>query len=376
MAAGLFATSTYAASFDEALTGGKANMDMRLRYETVDDSTNKDAEAGTLRTRIGYQTGDYQDFAAFAEFEDVRTVMGLDDYSPQNSGFAAVADPEVTQVNQAIISYKGISDTTAKLGRQRLILDNARHIGNVGWRQNEQTFDAVSLVITSISNTTITYAFLDKVNGITSTFDTDVSDHLVNATYSGFARGNITGYAYLLEDDGSNAETDIYGLRFNGQSGLSEGNKLLYTAELATQSTDNNDALYTFIEGGVQYGGVTTKLGYEVLGSDDGAYGFQTPLATKHAFNGWADQFLSTPADGLQDIMLSIAGMVADIKLLGVFHDFSADQGGDDYGSEVDLQATKNFAKRYTVGVKYAAYSADTIKTDTEKLWLWGELKI
>ena len=29
----------------------------------------------------------------------------------------------------------------AKLGRQRVIYNNARHIGNVGWRLNEQTFD-------------------------------------------------------------------------------------------------------------------------------------------------------------------------------------------------------------------------------------------
>ena len=28
----------------------------------------------------------------------------------------------------------------------------------------------------------------------------------------------------------------------------------------------------------------------------------QTPLATLHAFNGWADMFLTTPANGLQDL--------------------------------------------------------------------------
>jgi len=376
IAAGLVATAAHGSGFDEALTGGKVNVDMRLRYEAVDDNTNKDAKAGTLRTRLGYQTGDYKKFFAFAEFEDVRTVASLDKYAPEKPGYAVVADPEITQLNQAIIGYKGFSDTTAKLGRQRIILDNARHVGNVGWRQNEQTFDAFSVVNASLPNTTLTYAFLDKVNGILEKFDADVSDHLLNATYSGFRPGKITAYAYLLEDNDSNAENDTYGLRFSGQSELSQQSKLVYTAEFASQSSDNNDATYTFLEGGVQYAGVTAKLGYELLGSDDGTYGFQTPLATKHAFNGWADQFLVTPDNGLQDVMLSISGKLSGVKLLGVYHDFSADQGDADYGTEVDLLVVKKFAKRYTLGIKYASYRADTWKTDTDKLWIWGQLKI
>ncbi len=46
----------------------------------------------------------------------------------------------------------------------------------------------------------------------------------------------------------------------------------------------------------------TLGVGYELLGSDDGVAAFQTPLATLHKFNGFADQFLVTPAGGLQDI--------------------------------------------------------------------------
>ncbi len=86
--------------------------------------------------------------------------------------------------------------------------------------------------------------------------------------------------------------------------------------------------------------------------------------------------FLATPGDGLRDLMFSLGGKAAGIKLLAVYHDFSADQGSDDYGSEIDLLAAKKFARRYQLGIKYASYRADSWKTDTDKLWLWGQLKI
>ena len=43
--------------------------------------------------------------------------------------------------------------------------------------------------------------------------------------------------------------------------------------------------------------------GYEVLGADDGAAltSFQTPLATLHKFQGWADKFLTTPPNGIRE---------------------------------------------------------------------------
>jgi len=368
-----------AATFDQALSAGHANIDMRLRYESVKDHSNKDASAATLRSRLGYQTADYKDFSAFAEFEDVRTVAGYGDFAPEKSGYATVADPEVTQLNRAFISYKGFVDTQLTLGRQRIILDNARHVGNVGWRQNEQTFDAYTLVNTSIAEATIHYSFVDKVNGILPSFNADVSDHLINIGYTGFKPGKVSAYAYLLKDNTSDAKNNTYGLRFSGATTFRQNCKLLYTAEVASQDTKSNDALYRFLEIGAAATGVTAKFGYEVLGSDNGNYGFQTPLATKHAFNGWTDQFLSTPADGLQDMTLSAGGVLSGTKLLAVYHDYSADSGSADYGSELNLLASRAFFKLYTVGLKYANYQADdadALRKDVDKFWIWGELKI
>ena len=368
------AVASHADSLDEALRGGTPSLEMRLRYESVDDSRHKDAGAATLRTRLGYRTAGYHGLSAYAGFVDVRAVLGIDDSAPKKSGYATVADPEVTRLNQAFLAYAG-RENLIRLGRQRLILDNARFVGHVGWRQNEQTFDAVSFVNTSLPGTTITYAFLDRVNGVLSRFDADVSDYLLNLGYEGFKAATLTGYAYLLEDNGSGAHNDTYGFRVKGKTALAGRAMLLYTAEFATQSTYVHDATYGYLEAGMIRAGVTARLGYEVLGSDGGGYGFQTPLATKHAFNGWADNFLSTPVNGLQDLMLSVGGKVEGTGLLAVYHDFRADKGGAGYGTELDLQAVRVFGTHYTLGLKYAGYNADTWKTDTRKLWIWGQLR-
>ena len=45
------------------------------------------------------------------------------------------------------------------------------------------------------------------------------------------------------------------------------------------------------------------NAGYEVLGADNGV-GFATPLATGHKFQGWADKFLTTPGDGIEDVYI------------------------------------------------------------------------
>ena len=123
------------------------------------------------------------------------------------------------------------------------------------------------------------------------------------------------------------------------------------------------------------------KVGYELLGSDDGNYGFSTPLATLHKFNGWSDQFLNTPKEGLTDLYASVGGKVAGGKWAVIYHKFDADEASatvDDLGSEINAVYSKSFTKNYTAGIKLAAYSAgDTTagKVDTDKIWVWLNAK-
>jgi hypothetical protein len=182
-------------------------------------------------------------------------------------------------------------------------------------------------------------------------------------------------------DNNTDNSLDTYGMSFNGKRKVNDLS-LLYAAEFATQ--DNNDQFdtdYVFVEAGVSVSGVTTKLAYEVLGSDGGQKGFATPLATLHKFNGWADTFLATPDAGLEDINLSLSGSLGGGKWLLSYHDFSADtalNGADDLGDELNLQYTRKFNKTFSGGVKLANYSAgDAVfqKVDTDKFWLWAGAK-
>ncbi len=385
----LSATSL-AETVTKAITNGQTSADIRVRYESVkQNNASKDATATTIRTRLGYRTAEYKHFSLFAEMEGTSTLMGKEDYnSTQNgqTGYSTIKDPSGYEMNQATLGYSGISDTTFILGRQRTILDNARFIGNVGWRQNEQTLDAAVIKNRSLPDTVVTYAYVDNVNQITTT-DLDVKAHIVNINYSGFGFGRLSGYSYLLDfTDKPDDSQKTLGLRFNGSADISANTKLLYTAEYATQKnykdgSSNIDANYTLIEFGARFNGFTAKLGYEVLGANgkngNDGYGFSTPLATKHAFNGWADQFTTTPKQGLQDSYLSIGTKISGIKLLAVYHSFATDEGNTDLGTEINLLAVKKFGKHYTALLKYASFSAKSGggKDDTDKLWLQGQLK-
>ena len=192
--------------------------------------------------------------------------------------------------------------------------------------------------------------------------------------------GKLSAYAYLLEVDNTAPNAlDTYGLRYTGQSGSDV--KLLYTAEFANQTNESAtaefDADYMLAEAGVKVSGILLKAGYEVLSSDNGGYGFSTPLATLHKFNGWADVFLATPAEGLADFYIHAGTKLLGGKTALIYHTFKADQPTatiDDLGSEVDFIYSRKFSKNWSAGIKYAAYSAgDTSGTrvDTDKLWFW-----
>jgi hypothetical protein len=407
MATGLssfaFAPATAQAedAFMEALTGGKVSFSARARYEAVDDgnAATDDADAYTLRTTLGYKTGVFHGFSGFVEFEDV-SHLGSDKFNAAGTNgegdYAIVADPEGTEVNQAYLAYNNF-DTTFKFGRQIITYRDApfhRFIGTVGWRQNWQTFDAFSVVNKSLPDTTLSYAYLNQVHTIfgedrtlaplLNDGDIDMDSHLFNAKYTGLPIGSLEGYAYLLDyedapDDNKNS-TATYGLRLAGAQPVNDAFKVVYNAEYATQDDyadgemDQQD--YYLLEIGGKYKGWLLKLSHEVQ-EGDGVDAFRTPLGTNHAYQGWADKFLSTPAQGLEDTYVTLVGDVFGAKLVAVYHDFETDEGSLDAGDEFDIMLAKTFNKHYTLGVKYADYNADDEfgGTDTEKFWLWGQVK-
>jgi hypothetical protein len=381
---GSCSTLALANTITEAITDGKTKVNMNLRYETVNqDNALKDADAFTLRTRLTYQTADFNRLSALVEFEDSRNIFGIDDYNNtlgKNTDYSVIADPETTELDQFFLKYK-YDSLTAKLGRQVITMDNHRFVGHVGWRQDRQTFDGLTFDYQPIKDLSLQYGYINKRNRIfAEAKDINSSDHLINASYK-TSYGKLTAYGYLLEvDNDTDNGLDTFGLRFNGATTLA-AQKFTYNLEYATQSADTATTSYSTnylsAELGTNISGISLKAGYELLGSDDGMYSFSTPLATLHKFNGWSDQFLSTPKEGLSDIYASIGGKLVGGKWALIYHKFDADQASatvDDLGAEINAVYTKKFNKRYLAGIKFASYSAGDAtsgKVDTNKVWLW-----
>ncbi|MGB1428369.1 MAG: hypothetical protein ACPG62_08665, partial [Cycloclasticus sp.] len=269
-----------------------------------------------------------------------------------------------------------------KFGRQRIIFDNARFVGNVGWRQNEQTFDALTLANTSLQDTKIVVGYIDTIKTILGT-NVEADIPLVNVKYSGLPFGDLSAYGYFIDYDDSTAiDRDTIGLRFKGATAISDSVKVLYTAEYAQQEIDratlsDEEVDYYFLEGGLSFAGITAKISHEVQEGSNGV-SFRTPLGTNHAFNGWADQFLGTPGDGLEDTFVTLSTKVAGVKLALIYHEFDAEDSSIDYGDELDFVAVKKINSQLTVLAKYATYSRGDVasgKSDKDKFWLQAEMK-
>ena len=382
-----------------ALMGGTPGLDLRLRTEHVDnDSTTqvRDSTATTLRARLGFTTGKWNDLDASFEYEGV-TALDKFDYNntlPTSTvtNRPAIADPTGTELNQAWLRYSGIPQTTLQAGRVRHVLDNQRWVGNVGWRQNEQTYDGGVLVNKSIPGVEISYAHFHNVNSIIFT-NFPLRANLANVSYSPGAFLKAVAYGYWLDFEavniGNRQDGQSVGLRLTGAPALTDAVKLVYTAEYAEQRRYEESAVaadvdYLLGELGAAIGPTTIKVGYEQLGSNNGLYALQTPLATLHAHNGWADLFLTTPPKGLQDGYVVVTTTLAGVSLLARAHQFASEFGGADYGEEYDASLGYNFTKQLGVMIKYARYNATEAagagpsfagNVDTEKGWLQLEYK-
>ncbi|MEJ2582793.1 MAG: hypothetical protein P8127_14345, partial [Acidobacteriota bacterium] len=190
---------------------------------------------------------------------------------------------------------------------QEIIIDNARFIGNVGWRQNHQSFDGGSVHFTGVKNLALGLTYISRqraINGSSWTMSTTHLDGSLNFQDIGTLR------AYLLSIDYDQeafwrSSTRTVGASFSGSAELTDTLELTYRLELANQNDAGNnplsvDAKYLRGDLGLLFGQVNLAVGYEVLGSGNNG-SFTTPLATLHKFNGWTDKFLNTPGDGLTD---------------------------------------------------------------------------
>jgi hypothetical protein len=357
-------TATQANDLKTMFESGKPILDVRYRMEQVDQSLRaKDAAAQTVRVRAGYETGRVMGIGGAFDVEWIEHLGGrrFNDTINGKTAYPVVADPDDFALNQLYLVADGVlPKSNFKLGRQRVIWDNARFIGNVGFRQNEQTLDAARLSTKALPDTQLEYLFINKVHRI---FGRDsaagrlgMKGHGLRAQYKGFKPLTVTPFALFLDYDraaqAANSSAS-YGALVKAKHKLNDDITLYFAGAVAQQEDHGNntadyDVWYYNAEPGLGYGAWRVSAGVEQL-DGNGAQAFRTPLATLHKFNGFTDQFLTTPTGGLRDLYgkakttLPAIGGVGGIKLFGAYHEFSDDDGSIDFGREWNLGIKKSF---------------------------------
>jgi hypothetical protein len=377
-----------AETLKDALAKGDASVSFRYRYEFVDGKFEKNAHASTLRTALGYRTLPYKGFSLFIQAQNVAPIFNDDYYNNAGAGHLSndvkdrpvVADPAQTRMQQVYLRVNAF-DTTFDFGRREIMYGDHRFLGNVGWRQNHQTFDAVYLSNRSWEKATLSYAYAGKVLRVTGG-DSDMSSHFLNGVVKLDDTTSLELFGYLLdftEQPTFRLSSQTYGFRLNGSQPLSDTWKVLFEAEYARQSDYKDNpadfgANYLELMGGIGYKSyLNVRVARELLGAADGPLSFQTTLATGHKFNGWADRFLATPPNGLVDWNLTVNGKVRAFTWLVRYHDFSADEGGDPYGTELDALVSYPTPWKQVVAAKFALYREDGFAFDTSKFWIWTQ---
>lgn len=377
-----------AETLGESFKQGKFGFSLRWRFEHVDqDPLPHAAKAIPLRGRINFHTADLAGFSAKAELDYVYN-FGIDTFNagggntPKPPGYPVIADPDGGDVNQLFLQYKAKFGGQLRLGRQRIIYDNARFIGNVGWRQNEQTYDSFAFDHKTDGGWNFHYAYIDKVKRIfgddVPSGEHDQSTNLINVKFDNSELIKLTAYYYDIDNkDVASFSNTTLGLYIAGKF-ANEGPTLSYRLEYAHQKDNANNPVdysadYWRADMSAGFKWVTAYVGYESLGGSKTSSGeaFRTPLATLHAFNGWADKFLTTPDAGLNDLFFGVKGKVSTWKWNLLYHDFSAQSGSANYGTEIDGSIGRKFKERYGVLFKYAKFNTDSpAYGDTKKFWV------
>jgi hypothetical protein len=367
----------------------KPTLDIRARWGNADQTHLSGSNALTLRIRLGLLSPDVRvdslgsvfegidgAFKAFIEYEGTEVGSKSSYFVPfvqGTPGKTVIADPASHELNRAWLQYTGY-DSQAKYGRQRISLDNARFVGNIPWRQNEQTFDAVRFTNRSIENLKLDYSYLWKVRRIFGskssqsdpTGDFDSRTHLAHATFTGISNTKLKAYAYFmdLENGATKAPGNkAYGASIAGAIPVDDF-RLGYYGEWARQSDHGDNptsyhSTYYHVKLWVGYEGYKLGGGWEQLGEDSGI-GFQTPIGTNHKFNGWADVFLSTPATGLVDRYAWVdIPLPFEFDFKAVAHRFDPDSSSGKFGEEYDFLLIKKLPWGLVALMKLAFYKSD-----------------
>lgn len=348
----------------------------RLRFETRGQQNLDSSIANTFNIKPYIKTTEWEGFSGL--FETEHTIALTEDFNsspstapfPSVGGNTQIADPETNEVNQIYVQYKN-DFAQIRAGRQQINIDDQTFIGGVAWRQNEQTYDAVTGIFTK-DNFKLTLGFIEEVHRIfgsdaplvVGSFEGDGS-WIANLGYTGEGY-KASLYTYLLDFSESVngwASSKTYGGHFS--TDLAGGT--LY-AEAAYQTEGNGSPFeyndfFSHVKYSKKIAGIAGTAGLWYQGDD-----FRQPLQTAHKFGGFADVFLANqiglsdgPApdfDGLVDLYVSAVktGLPGGIKAVGALHYYLDENFSNNYGWEADAVLIKKLNSNVTALVKAAYY--------------------
>jgi hypothetical protein len=367
--------------------------DIRLRYHSLErDDFIEDAQALTLRFRGALEVDIFEKTSALIEVEGAYALINeFDDGTGARPLFPFVPEPEGIALNRLQIISEIIPETRITAGRQKLALDDWRFIGAFPFRQNDQTVEALRLETTAIGPGILDVGYFNKVHrplgpdNVRGKFEGD-SFFLNYNLATAIGRVSVFRYATELATGPPGPLRNVESSQTTGIRviGRRDGDPLsiVWEASYAKQSdyADNpNDfsADYALAELSLKPDYFTIKLRAEKLGSDNGV-GLQTPLASLHRFQGFADQFLQTPPDGVRDYSIfaqydfGSVGPLSDVKSFVRHHWFEADTDGRDYGRELNL-SLRGKINKVGLALEYADYRAETFSSDNQSLFLTAE---
>jgi len=385
---GILAADPAIAADKDSDPGSGFVLDLRYRYAHINTEGYADpGTANTLRLTLGYLWAFAPNWSAYAEGTRVYGLFG-DDYNSGANGknkLPSEGDPPSSEISGAWLQYDD-GTASARIGRQYVNLDNQRFFTSGLWRQNPQSFDALSASWRFDSGTMLRYLYLDNV---TRSVGHDYPDpnqsawsltgHLLHVDQT-LPLGTLTGYGYFVENrTQAKYSWRTEGLRWVGRQELGAG-ALSWSVEGAQQRDWRNNparyaADYRLLELGYGIPQLNIKLGNEVLGGD-GSNAFSSPYGSNHGFNGWASEFKSVPVNGLDDRYISAFGKIGqDWGWLLTWHDFFAERGSRHYGSEWNAGLTWTIVRGVTAELDYATYHSDGFAVSERKLWAALEYK-
>ncbi|MCY4129625.1 MAG: alginate export family protein [Gammaproteobacteria bacterium] len=362
------------------------SADVRIRYGNINDNINKDANTLTGRLLMTFRTPQVGNFRAVFAAEHVND-FGIDTYNDGGTNgryeYATEVDPSGTELDEAFIEYKRES-ALIRYGRQYINHGKLpqRYLGTVAWRQNHQTYDALSIDAKFAEKFRLELALVEKAYRVfgrdhpsRAIREWDLDGIAIRGTYPVPKFADVTGYVYNLDfDDNRLLSTRTIGLMAEGPC-RSDPSKFGWSGackiEVATQSALHESVgfdrlLYAHSSVGVDFSNfrkenTTGSISFSATVLDgDGEYSFKTPLATLHGYAGAADKFLvNTPPDGLRDVEIRIKERLLGWDVTVGLHRFNTlFKDLPTYGTEVDIAATRTFGK-YKWILKFADYQAN-----------------